>query len=137
MLWAVLKLKVVWFFCSHPVFFLEIDPRLLTPDQPIFGHSAKVVLQHGQEEKWCCKIHTDQKLLFGCNLGWKPTLTFGFFLKAKAVEKANQQWRSYVDVPGSADPDGFGVALVAGNFLPVKTPVKKIRDPGRLAAHSL
>jgi hypothetical protein len=47
------------------------------------------------------------------------------------------QWRSYVDVPGSADPDGFGVALVAGNFLPVKTPVKKIRDPGRLAAHSL
>jgi hypothetical protein len=86
----VLKLKVVWFFCSHPVFFLEIDPRLLTPDQPIFGHSAKVVLQHGQEEKWCCKIHTDQKLLFGCNLGWKPTLTFGFFFKAKAVEKANQ-----------------------------------------------
>lgn len=70
-------------------------------------------------------------------LGGSQPLLLVFFLKAKAVEKANQQWRSYVDVPGSADPDGFGVALVAGNFLPVKTPVKKIRDPGRLAAHSL
>jgi hypothetical protein len=59
------------------------------------------------------------------------------FLAAVRHHCTAMQWRSYVDVPGSADPDGFGVALVAGNFLPVKTPVKKIRDPGRLAAHSL